>query len=143
MRVVIDTNVFVSSLVFGNKPREAAASAMLGLCELVVSEAILKELARILSGKFGWESGLVSLAVADIRRTADVVEPHLVLTDCADPDDNRILEAAVEGRADCIVSGDRRHLLLELADSSAPSDAARSEERRVGKECRSRWSPYH
>ena len=23
------------------------------------------------------------------------------------------------------------------------SDAARSEERRVGKECRSRWSPYH
>ena len=22
-------------------------------------------------------------------------------------------------------------------------DAARSEERRVGKECRSRWSPYH
>ena len=23
------------------------------------------------------------------------------------------------------------------------SEAARSEERRVGKECRSRWSPYH
>src|SRR2546426_12678337 len=23
------------------------------------------------------------------------------------------------------------------------TDAARSEERRVGKECRSRWSPYH
>src|SRR5215468_4187584 len=26
---------------------------------------------------------------------------------------------------------------------SAPSRRARSEERRVGKECRSRWSPYH
>ena len=25
----------------------------------------------------------------------------------------------------------------------ATVDAARSEERRVGKECRSRWSPYH
>ena len=25
----------------------------------------------------------------------------------------------------------------------APQDAIRSEERRVGKECRSRWSPYH
>src|SRR5258708_14130634 len=24
-----------------------------------------------------------------------------------------------------------------------PAPAARSEERRVGKECRSRWSPYH
>ena len=24
-----------------------------------------------------------------------------------------------------------------------PQDSVRSEERRVGKECRSRWSPYH
>ena len=27
--------------------------------------------------------------------------------------------------------------------SSNVSEASRSEERRVGKECRSRWSPYH
>ena len=27
--------------------------------------------------------------------------------------------------------------------SSAPTEEIRSEERRVGKECRSRWSPYH
>ena len=26
---------------------------------------------------------------------------------------------------------------------SNPTTGARSEERRVGKECRSRWSPYH
>ena len=32
----------------------------------------------------------------------------------------------------------------ELDDAhSAEADAERSEERRVGKECRSRWSPYH
>src|SRR5215510_16099301 len=29
------------------------------------------------------------------------------------------------------------------ATRSASSDSGRSEERRVGKECRSRWSPYH
>ena len=28
-------------------------------------------------------------------------------------------------------------------DPAAPPRAFRSEERRVGKECRSRWSPYH
>jgi uncharacterized protein len=111
MRVVIDTNVFISSLVFGKKPREAVGLAMLGLCELIVSEAILKKVARILAGKFEWKRDLVSLAVADIRDTAEVVEPQLVITECADPDDNRILEAAVEGRADCIVSGDKRHVL--------------------------------
>src|SRR2546430_17588258 len=29
------------------------------------------------------------------------------------------------------------------AAAGGPSGTARSEERRVGKECRSRWSPYH
>src|SRR3712207_7178377 len=38
------------------------------------------------------------------------------------------------------VAGDR----VALADAGVDADAgARSEERRVGKECRSRWSPYH
>jgi predicted nucleic acid-binding protein len=40
-----------------------------------------------------------------------MVRPEFELTDCADPDDNRILEAAVAGRADCVVSGDKKHLL--------------------------------
>ena len=30
-----------------------------------------------------------------------------------------------------------------LSDQLIATDVARSEERRVGKECRSRWSPYH
>ena len=30
-----------------------------------------------------------------------------------------------------------------LIENVNESDAERSEERRVGKECRSRWSPYH
>ena len=29
------------------------------------------------------------------------------------------------------------------ADKNAAQNTIRSEERRVGKECRSRWSPYH
>src|SRR5438093_6859813 len=32
---------------------------------------------------------------------------------------------------------------LRLTDPQAADVATRSEERRVGKECRSRWSPYH
>ena len=31
----------------------------------------------------------------------------------------------------------------EIAVASDVADYKRSEERRVGKECRSRWSPYH
>ena len=34
-------------------------------------------------------------------------------------------------------------LLPGITLNTAPTDYNRSEERRVGKECRSRWSPYH
>src|SRR5256884_6052953 len=34
-------------------------------------------------------------------------------------------------------------LISNSDDSSSLASAIRSEERRVGKECRSRWSPYH
>ena len=36
-----------------------------------------------------------------------------------------------------------RSMGLEPHYSYFPEDTDRSEERRVGKECRSRWSPYH
>ena len=32
---------------------------------------------------------------------------------------------------------------LKSLEESEPKEGYRSEERRVGKECRSRWSPYH
>src|SRR2546427_12598362 len=41
------------------------------------------------------------------------------------------------------VDGGRRHLTPERATEIQWTLGARSEERRVGKECRSRWSPYH
>ena len=38
----------------------------------------------------------------------------------------------------------REQHAMRLTDRyDEPSERARSEERRVGKECRSRWSPYH
>ena len=35
------------------------------------------------------------------------------------------------------------HIITEHADDFLNKGITRSEERRVGKECRSRWSPYH
>src|SRR6266478_1036910 len=35
------------------------------------------------------------------------------------------------------------HYIFEIVDDHRWWRAGRSEERRVGKECRSRWSPYH
>jgi predicted nucleic acid-binding protein len=45
---------------------------------------------------------------------AEIVKPDIVLSDYEDPDDNRILEAAVAGRVACIVSGDRHLLRMKV-----------------------------
>src|SRR3989449_10255472 len=41
------------------------------------------------------------------------------------------------------VEGERAAFLDVLSEPRLDDTVARSEERRVGKECRSRWSPYH
>lgn len=111
MRAVLDTNVYISGLVFGGKPRAGIEFVFSGGCRLVVSEPILNELSRKLSTKFGWRNSEIDLALRTIRDNATVVSPSEVVTDCADPDDNRILEAAQAGAANFTVSGDKKHLL--------------------------------
>jgi len=41
-----------------------------------------------------------------------LVEPSEAVTDCTDPDDNRVLECAVESHASHIVTGDAALLTL-------------------------------
>jgi uncharacterized protein len=79
--------------------------------EVPTSPVLLAEFARVLSSKFGWESSRVEAAVHQISRSSVIVRPTAivaVVTD--DPDDDRVIEAALEARAAFIVSGDR-HLL--------------------------------
>src|SRR2546422_2648870 len=62
-------------------------------------------------------------------------------------DDQRFLEEM--GRAHFLFFWEQANPYTRLikdrsqANGPDPRDVARSEERRVGKECRSRWSPYH
>ena len=125
MRVVLDTNIYISSFRSGGNPKLAFELAILGAYTLVVSEAILTEIERVLRTKFGWPRSILGPALERIAARAELVSPKVRVTDCVDPDDNRILEAAVEGRADCIVSGDkhlRRMKTFRGIDISTVSD---------------------
>jgi uncharacterized protein len=113
-RVVLDTNVFLSALTFGGKPEVVFEMARSGKIQLVVSASILAELASILRGKFAWDDEDVREALMVVGRHAELVKPGLRLQVLEDDADNRILECAVEGRADWIVSGD--HHLLDLKE---------------------------
>ncbi len=111
-RVVADTNVFLSALVFGGPPEEIMILARKGQIELLVSSAILLELATVLKGKFDWHETEVADAIRAIGYCSKSVEPASVIKEIKDDPDNRVLECAVDGGADFIVSGD--HHLLEL-----------------------------
>ena len=67
---------------------------------------MLSELSRVLRGKFAWPEAEIAEAIESVHKLTARVYPQLTVSACRDPDDNRILEAAVAGQADFIVSGD-------------------------------------
>jgi putative PIN family toxin of toxin-antitoxin system len=110
-RVVLDTNVYISALLFGGLPGSVLELAFLRAFTLILSAALLDELDEKLQEKFEMTMEDAAFLRARLETVAEIVEPEEVLDVIAeDPDDNRVLECAVKGGADLIVSGDR-HLL--------------------------------
>lgn len=111
-RVVIDTNVFVSGLNFAGKPGEVLELFIRGDIEVIISPFILSEIERILRERFYWIEGNIDRVLNRIKRQTILVHPKLNVTVIKQKDDdNRILECAIEGRVQYLISGDRRHLL--------------------------------
>lgn len=111
IRVVADTNIYISALVFGGVPGTIVELGLARLVQLVVSPPLLDELDEKLRIKFRISGADVAAIRLRLEGASDLIEPRIVLHAVPDdPDDNRILECAVAGRADAIVSGDR-HLL--------------------------------
>lgn len=112
VKVVLDTNVYISAVLFGRKPEEIRKLSQEGKIELLVSEAIIAEVAEVLRRKFDWESWQISQIINEIRETTTLVIPNQTLSVIKkDEGDNRVLECAVEGKAQYIISGDKSHLL--------------------------------
>jgi len=112
MRVVCDTNVLISGVLFGGKPRELLRLCSSGKVTNVTSPALLKEVETVLiRPKFGLNDEQVYGIIRLFRDTFSIVRPEISLSVItADPDDNRVLEAASAAQAEAIISGDA-HLL--------------------------------
>lgn len=111
MRVVADTNVYISALMFGGLPGRFLDLALAGKFILLTSQAILDELDEKLRGKFAVSERDATVIRAKLESTAILANADFMLDAVPDdPDDNRVLECAVAGKANYIVSGDR-HLL--------------------------------
>jgi putative PIN family toxin of toxin-antitoxin system len=113
-RVVFDTNVYVSAFITpGGRGEEAYLRAVKGKVELVTSVPILTELALKLREKFKWDDEHIKNACRHIASVAEVFKPKKRISVLADDPDNRILECAMEGKAEMIVTGDKHLLKLK------------------------------
>ena len=113
-RVVADTNILVSALQFGGKPKQLLDRAADGHVDLAISEAIITETLRVLRDKFHRTPEWLAETLQQLLVVARLVEPteHLAVVE-ADPTDDRILECAVAAVGEVIVSGDSHLLNLE------------------------------
>ena len=112
--LVLDTNVLISGLLFTGTPRKILDAALLGKLELVTSLDLLNELERVLKDKFS-NTGIEVAQMLEIVMNAAVISIPTEIVEAIkdDPADNRVLECAVSGKAEVIISGDKHLLKLK------------------------------
>jgi len=114
VKVVFDTNILVSALVFPGGRGEAALRRIIAeQDQLVISKPILDELLGILGRKFARDAEELAHVAVFLSDLALFVKPKRRLQVVKDEPANRILECALAGRAEAIVTGDA---LLSLGE---------------------------
>jgi len=135
MRLVADTNVVVSALLWGGSPRAILTAAREQRVALYTSAPLIAELEDVLG-----RAKLLRRFTAIGRTPADLLDRYLALaryvsaTPLAeplsrDPDDDQVIACALAARADLIVSGDRDLLDLGQAHGIPILDASSAAER--------------
>ena len=107
-RVVLDTNILVSAILFGGKPRLILDDVIAGRIDCFLSSEILDELNTVLQRpKFGFTASQRLDIMDELRRTCEIIQPSSELSvQITDPDDKIILECAIDANAEYIISGD-------------------------------------
>jgi len=112
MKIVLDTNVFISGVFFSGPPYQILKAWRDGKLQLIVSPEILEEYERVsdlLANQFPGVNLNPILELLTIKTELFSPAP-LTKAVCDDPDDDKFIACALAGKANLIVSGDK-HLL--------------------------------
>lgn len=115
-RFVLDSNVLVSAALFKNSIARQAFNKVIVEGQILMSEPVLAELQDVFSrSRFDqYLSSELRLAfLTDLRAVVEMVEITETITICRDPKDNKFLELAISGQANCILSSDKDLLVLQ------------------------------
>lgn len=113
-KAVVDTNVFVSAFTGGTTTKSLYEKLRNREFLLITSHELLTELLFVLSRpKFKISSEEIEKLAVFLHKRTYFVTPQEKLSVCRDPEDDKILECAAEGKPDFIVTGDEDLLVLD------------------------------
>lgn len=110
---MLDTNVIVSAILFGGKPRQVLETTLAGQNLAVTSPVLIAELSEIMHKKFPFKTNELEYIEEQIKSEFEIVHPRQALNKLHDEADNRVLETASVGKCKFIITGDKE--LLQLA----------------------------
>lgn len=113
MRVLLDTNVLVSSILFGGVPRQLLEAALAGDLDLITSQPLLAELETVLTRKFEFPTSMTASIRAELEGLSEVVEPVQIERVTRTVADDLVLATAMAGGAEVLVTGDKELLGME------------------------------
>lgn len=111
-RVVLDSNIFVSAIVWGGNPEKVLNLWLEEEFILFISPKILLEILMVLA-KFQIPAGLIGKIKSLIENHAEKIIPKSDFKACRDPKDNLFLNLCFDCRADYLVTGDKDLLSLK------------------------------
>jgi putative PIN family toxin of toxin-antitoxin system len=119
VRVVLDTNIIVSAcLTPSGAPATILELALLGEFSLCLSQAVLNEYREVLGRrKFSRQTERIETVLAGIEKISEMFTAESRLTVSPDKEDNLLLECALAGNADVLVTGNRKHFPDRLGDT--------------------------
>ena len=110
MKVVIDTNVYVSSILWSGNESKIVDMCIDGILENHSSIDMLSEVERVLSyPKFKLTNDERDKLLKIYFSFSRLVS----VTDKSDTADNKIIECAITSEVDCIISGDQDLLVMK------------------------------
>lgn len=113
VKILLDTNIIVSALIYKGKPEIIFKLVLDKQIRLVISPILLSELQEILLKKFDFSKRKTIRIDQKIRKVAKIVHPKETINIIRDEDDNRVLEAAIEGNCNYVVTGDKDLLVFK------------------------------
>ncbi len=113
IKVVLDTNIYLSGLIFpGSAPEEVLNLGRKRQILVYISPFILSEIKNILISKFDYSDDYAKKLTDEVLKFTVLIQPITKINIIKEnKDDNHILECAVAAKADFLVSGDKKHIL--------------------------------